>query len=347
MAYSVQKVLPSAQKMLESLPISPEISDQIARDRTEIQNILSGRDPRKMLIVGPCSAWPSESVVEYFEKLKKTAEKVSPKLKIIGRVYIQKPRTTTGWLGPVNQPDPFADPDVEKGLIYCRKMMIEILKLGFPIADEAVFTHKKGYLMDLPSWIAIGARSTEDQEHRIFASLLDCPVGLKNPTSGSISIGINSIVAAQHPHVFVIDGQQVQTSGNAFAHLILRGGSGKPNFQAPFIEKAIQKMHEKNVQNPAILVDASHENCLDPETGKKNPRRQPEILDAVLESARQNPEIARAVKGFMVESFLEPGNQNVAEFAPSNPPKFGQSITDPCLSLPETIEMMESVAGQI
>jgi len=343
MSYKIQKPLPTVAELHKKHPVSLEARKQIDRDRIEIQDILAGRDSRKICIVGPCSAWPSEAVARYFEKLKSVADEVSEKLKLVGRVYIQKPRTALGWLGPVNQPDPAAPADIERGIEYCRKMMLEVIDLGFPIADEALFTQKKGYLLDLYSWVAIGARSTEDQEHRIFASMVDCPVGMKNPTSGNIEIATNSIVAAQNSHVFVIDGQQIETSGNPFAHLILRGGGGKPNFQFEKLRQTVAKLREKKVKNPAIIVDASHDNSIDPATGAKNPLLQPAVIFDTLESAKKDPEIATAVKGFMIESFLEDGKQ---KFDPENL-KFGQSITDSCLGIEKTADMLRKLASRI
>ena len=167
MSYIVQKVLPHPKEVKAKLPLSEGLNTRVEQDRKEISNILSGKDDRKILIVGPCSAWPDTDVVEYAKKLKKVSDRVSDKLKIVLRIYTQKPRTTVGWTGPLSQPDPFAEPDYEAGILYCRKMMLDVLAIGLPIADEALFTHNDGYFVDLISWIAIGARSTEDQEHRI------------------------------------------------------------------------------------------------------------------------------------------------------------------------------------
>lgn len=178
------------------------------------------------------------------------------------RVYIQKPRTTKGWVGAVNQPDPFKYPDIETGMQYAREMMVKVVEMGLPIADEALFTQNSKGFLELLSWVAIGARSTEDQEHRIFASALKCAVGMKNPTHGSLKIGVNSIVAAQHSHIAALDGFEVQTMGNPHAHLVLRGSNHGPNYAESYIEEAKRYMDEQQIKNPSIIVDTSHDNCL-------------------------------------------------------------------------------------
>ncbi|MDH3324355.1 MAG: 3-deoxy-7-phosphoheptulonate synthase [Candidatus Peregrinibacteria bacterium] len=343
MTYQVQKTLPPATEVLTKLPITNEIGARVKQDRQEISDILTGKDSRKLLIVGPCSAWPSDAVIEYYEKLKPIAEKVADKIKIVGRVYIQKPRTTVGWTGPLNQPDPGAPADMESGIYYCREMMIRVLELGFALADEALFTHNDGYFVDLLSWVAIGARSTEDQEHRVFASMIPHPVGLKNPTSGNMQIAVNSIVSAQHPHVFALHRNQIETSGNPLAHLILRGGKGKSNFSEKKILRAVELMDKANIENPAVIVDASHENSINPETGKKDPLLQPRVISEVLDLTEKNSDIANAIKGFMVESFIEDGGQS---FAPEGL-KYGCSITDPCLGIEKTEKMIMEIAERL
>ncbi len=341
MDYTIQKVLPHPKEVKEKLSLADDLKAQVAQDQQEIFDILEGKDDRKILIVGPCSAWPDEAVIEYAKKLKPIADKVKDKLKVVLRIYTQKPRTTIGWTGPLSQPDPFGEPDYEAGIYYCRKMMLDVLEIGLPIADEALFTHNDGYFVDLITWIAIGARSTEDQEHRIFASMIPHPVGMKNPTSGNIPIAINSIIAAQHPHVFALHGRQVKTSGNPHAHLILRGGNGTPNHDFENLKKATQLLKEKEIQNPSIIVDLSHDNSIDPQTGKKDPMLQPKILDDVLESMQKDPEIEKHVKGFMIESFLEDGNQPLKE----GELKFGKSVTDGCLGFEKTVELVEKLAS--
>ncbi len=347
MSYTTQKTLPTAAEIHKKYPRSEELAAQINKDRKEIEAILSGEDDRKILIIGPCSAWPSEAVIEYVKALLPLKEKVEDKIKLVMRVYIQKPRTTIGWTGPVNQPDPYSESDVEAGINYCRPMMLDVLNLGFPIADEALFTHKQGYFTDLYSWIAIGARSTEDQEHRIFASMVDCPVGMKNPTSGDILIGINSILAAQSKHTFVINGEQVKTSGNPYAHLILRGGNGTPNCDIESLKLSAQTLIDKKVENPAIIVDISHDNSIDPATGKKDPLLQPQILDQVVSDMQNNEDLERTIKGFMIESFIEDGGQNMNACNSASELKYGKSITDGCLGIEKTKELILELAEKL
>ncbi len=347
MPYTIEKELPKAQSVLEKIPLKKEFQDQVAQDRLDIKNILEGKDDRKIMIIGPCSAWPSEAVLEYAEALKPTVDKVSDKFKIILRTYLQKPRTTTGWLGPVNQADPFAEPDLETGTYYCREMMVKAVEMGYALADEALFTHNDSYFVDLLSWVAIGARSAEDQEHRIFASMIDHPVGLKNPTSGNIAIGVNSVIAAQHSHVFAFHGKQIRTDGNPHAHLILRGGNGKSNYDLDSLKEAAEILEIKKVQNPAILVDASHDNAIDSATGKKNPLNQGKIIGEVLDSMKKDPLVNKMIKGFMVESFLKDGNQNATQFPSSRELEYGKSITDPCIGIEATKQMLLDLAEKI
>ncbi len=340
MSYKIQKSLPTVEDIHAELPLSSELSSQVAKDRKEIEAILSGQDDRKILIIGPCSAWPSEAVIKYAKALKPLQAKLEDRIKLVMRVYIQKPRTALGWTGPVNQPNPYEVPDVGAGIFYCRKMMLEVLSHGFALADEALFTHKQGFFTDLYSWLAIGARSTEDQEHRIFASMVDCPVGMKNPTSGNIPIAVNSIMAAQNKHTFVLNGNQIRTSGNPYAHLILRGGDGKPNCDLSFLQEAAKTLVDKKVENPSILVDISHDNSIDPETNKKDPLLQPQILQKVVASLKTDPLVAKTVKGFMIESFIEDGGQNMNDFEKAEDLIYGKSITDGCVGLGKTKKLI-------
>lgn len=347
MTYIVQKILPHPKEVREKLPFSDDLKAKVEQDRQDVYNILEGKDDRKLLIIGPCSAWPDTTVIEYVKKLKPIAEKVKNKLKIIIRIYTQKPRTTVGWTGPLSQPNPYGEPDYEEGIYYCRKMMLDVIEMGFAVADEALFTHNDGYFVDLITWIAIGARSSEDQEHRIFASMIPHPTGIKNPTSGNIPIAINSLIAAQHGHVFALHGRQVKTSGNPHAHLILRGGSGKPTYSEKHLQRSTKLLQEKGIVNPSIVVDLSHENAIDPETGKKDALRQPVVMKEVLETMKSNPDIEKVVKGFMCESFLMDGNQNLKNGSQTADMIPGLSVTDPCLGIEKTVEMIEDLAGRL
>lgn len=345
MSYNIIKKLPSAEQLIESIPLSDAGYQKILQDRQEVKNILEGQDNRFLMIIGPCSAWPKEAVLEYAKKLAILNDKVKHALKLIMRVYIQKPRTTKGWTGPVNQPDPFGYPDIEAGMQYARDMMTKVIEMGLPIADEALFTHNAEGFLELLSWVAIGARSAEDQEHRIFASAIDCPVGLKNPTHGSLEIAVNSIVAAQHPHVAVFDGYEVQTQGNAYAHLVLRGSNHAPNYSVSHLEEAKRHMDHHRIQNPAVIVDASHDNCL--VDGKKDYHLQSSVVFSVIESLQHHPHLRSIVKGFMVESFLKEGNQKVDADHPTDIDLNGLSITDPCLSFEQTEEMLLNVVKKL
>ncbi|MBI5457094.1 3-deoxy-7-phosphoheptulonate synthase [Candidatus Kaiserbacteria bacterium] len=339
------KKLPSADEIIAAHPISDEGLSQVKKDRKEIEDILAGRDDRLLFIVGPCSAWPSEAVLKYAKRLKKLSDEVSEKLKLVMRVYIQKPRTIRGWLGPVNQVDPYQEPDIAEGALYCRDMMVKIVEMGLPIADEALFTHNAKGFAELLSWMAIGARSVEDQEHRIFASSVSCPVGMKNSTSGSIEVAVNGIVAAQHKHHAVLDGYQVETKGNPYAHLVLRGGEGGPNYSQEHVHAAAALFEKHKIKNPSILIDVSHENCR--LNGAKEPAQQPVVVKEVLFALKKNPEYKRLVKGFMMESFIQEGSQKLEKLTAETIDRGGLSITDPCVGWDATQELLREVAKEI
>jgi len=345
MDYEIIKKLPTAEEIIQKFPLPVEGHEQIAKDRQEVKDILAGRDNRLLLIVGPCSAWPYDPVVEYAKKLKKLSTEVEKKMKIIMRLYIQKPRTTRGWTGPVNQPNPLLPPDIEKGIAYCRKLMIEMINLGLPIADEALFTHNAKGFLELLSWVAIGARSAEDQEHRIFASAIGAPAGMKNSTSGSITVGVNSVVAVQHPHIAVFDGNQVETMGNEYAHLVLRGGECGPNYHIEHIMVAKRLMEEEQVKNPAIIIDASHDNCKI--NGGKTLERQIQVIHEVVNNLREFPELRKTVKGFMIESFLKDGCQKIDVNNPDAIDMGGLSITDPCVGWERTEQLAQELAEKL
>ena len=343
MNYTVLKKLPAVEEIIRAFPLSVSAQDRIIKDRQDIKAILEGKDKRFLMIVGPCSAWPKDAVLEYAKRLVELNEKVRHALKIVMRVYIQKPRTTKGWTGPVNQPCLFKAPDIEAGVRYTRDMMVKVIEMGLPIADEALFTHNAKGFIELLSWVAIGARSAEDQEHRIFASALDCAVGLKNPTHGSLAIGVNSLVAAQHPHVAVFDGDEVQTHGNLHAHLVLRGSNHAPNYSIAHLEEAKRHMEKHQIKNPSIIIDASHDNCM--VNGKKDYGLQPTIILDLIESLKNRPDLRRLVKGIMVESFLKEGAQSVDLENPAAIDLNGLSITDPCLSFEKTEALHLQLAG--
>ncbi len=345
MRFTVTKKLPRAEDIIQKHPLSDRAWEQIDQDKKELQAILSGRDDRKIVIVGPCSAWPFEGVLDYAARLKELSKKVDHKLKIVMRCYIQKPRTTKGWLGPVNQPDPYAVPDIEAGAYYARSLMVQIIEMGLPIADEAVFTNNAKGFVELLSWLAIGARSTEDQEHRIFASAVDCPVGMKNPTSGMIEIGANSVVVAQHPHTAVFDGMQVETQGNPYAHLVLRGGLHRSNYHVEDLYEAKKCLEAAQVKNPAVIVDASHDNCKI--NGAKNAVQQMHVVREIMSTLALYPELNSLVKGFMLESFIKRGSQKIESMKPEEVDMGGLSITDPCLGWEDTEQLLLEMANTL
>lgn len=345
MSYTTIKKLPSAEEVIQSIPLSTKGYEKILQDRQEINNILEGKDNRLLIIIGPCSAWPDKAVLEYAKRLVSLNKKVEHALKIVMRVYIQKPRTTKGWTGPINQPNPFLSPDIEAGVIYTRKMMVDVIEMGLPIADEALFTHNAKGFLELLAWVAVGARSSEDQEHRVFASAINCAVGMKNPTHGSLSIAVNSVIAAQHPHVAVFDGYEVQTHGNPHAHVVLRGGNHAPNYSIEHLLELKKYMDMQQVLNPSLIIDASHDNCLI--NGKKDPSLQPNIIFDVIRSIENHPELKTLVKGFMIESYLKAGSQKIDENNPEKVDLNGLSITDPCLSWEQTEEMLMKLVNII
>lgn len=345
MQYKIIKPLPSAEEIIAAQPLSQAAERQIVQDKLEVKNILAGTDPRMLVVIGPCSAWPSDAVLEYAKKLKAVSDEVRGQLKIVLRSYIQKPRTAKGWTGPVNQPDPFSSPDIAKGIEYARSLMVKVIELGLPIADEAVFTHNARGFIELLSWVAIGARSTEDQEHRIFASAVDCAVGMKNPTSGNLEIGVNSIIAAQHPHLAVFNGYQVETEGNPYAHLVLRGGIDGSNYDVDSLTRATALLVKNGVSNPSIIIDASHDNCK--VDGKKDPLAQGAVVKQVMQTLAEHPELRNTVKGFMVESFMKSGAQKVEQCTPETIDMSGLSITDPCIGWEETERLLRELAKSL
>jgi 3-deoxy-7-phosphoheptulonate synthase len=338
MNYTIIKKLPSPEELIKKIPLSEKASAKIIQDVQEVKNIIEGKDKRLLIVIGPCAAWPQEAVLEYAQRLKNLELKVKDNLKIVMRVFIQKPRTSKGWTGPINQPNLCTSPDIEEGMYYCRKMMVQIIELGLPIADEALFTHNARGFIELLSLTVIGARSMQDQEHRVFASGIDCAVGIKNPTSGSIEIGINGVSSAQNQHVAIFYGNEVQTHGNQYAHLVLRGGEKEPNYSIAHFKEALEYMQKNNIKNPAVMVDASHDNSkID---GKKFPRQQIKVIEEVLEIIKNEPEIKKIFKGFIIESFLKEGNQKIDPEHPENLDLGGLSVVDPCLGWEETEKLL-------
>ena len=337
-----KRKLPIPKEIKEQYPLTAELSQVKARRDKEIADVFTGKSSKMVLIIGPCSADREDAVLEYCERLAKLQEAVSDKLVLIPRVYTNKPRTTgDGYKGLLHQPDPRKTSDMLEGVIAIRRLHTNVLaSTGLPTADEMLYPDNYRYLSDLLSYVAVGARSVENQEHRLTSSGIDIPVGMKNPTSGDISVMLNSIMAAQHPHTFIYRGWEVDTTGNPLAHAILRGyvnkhGESMPNYHFEELERLYNAYTAKGLQNMALIVDANHAN-----SGKKY-QEQPRICKEVLHSCRHSGEIKSMVKGFMIESYLEPGCQKIGDGV------YGKSITDPCLGWEETVRLVQDIADLI
>ena len=342
MSIKINHELPVPEVLKNEYPLSNEQKSIKQQRDEEIRRIFTGESDKFVVLVGPCSADNEDTVCEYVNRLKKVSDKVSDKLMIIPRVYTNKPRTTgDGYKGMLHQPDPDKAPDLLAGIIAIRKMHIRVLQeTGLSSADEMLYPENRSYLDDVLSYEAIGARSVENQQHRLTASGMDIPVGMKNPTSGDLSVMLNSVIAAQHPHHFIYRGCDVETSGNPLAHTILRGGVDKygqtiPNYHYEDLMRLYDLYSKKDLQNPAVIVDVNHSN-----SGKKY-AEQPRIVSSVLHSRSVNSEIANLVKGVMVESYLLPGSQKV------NQHEYGKSITDPCLGWDETEKLLDKIAESL
>ena len=323
--------LPIPMEVKELYPLTPAMRETFARRDGEIKAVLSGKDDRLLLIVGPCSADREDSVLEYLSRLSRLYERVCDRLVIVPRVFTNKPRTAgDGYLGLLHQPDPEGKPDLFHGLVACRKLHMRALaEVGFSCADEMLYPENYKYFDDLLAYVTVGARSVEDQQHRLTASGAEVPVGMKNPMSGDLAVMLNAVGAAQRAHDFIYRGWAARSTGNPFAHAVLRGyldGAERavPNYRRSDLVRLADLYAERGLQNPAVIVDASHGNS------GKDPEKQPGVIFDVLESRRQNAAVKRLVKGFMVESYLEDGAQKPGEHV------FGRSITDPCLGWEKT-----------
>ena len=319
------------------------MSDELAAKKVsydkEIADVFTGASDKLILVIGPCSADREDAVIDYISRLAKVQEKVKDKIIIIPRIYTNKPRTTgDGYKGMLHQPNPDENPDMLKGIIAIRKLhMRAISETGFFCADEMLYPDNYRYLSDLLSYVAVGARSTENQQHRLTASGLDIPVGLKNPTSGDISVMMNSVTASQHPHTFIYRGWEVESKGNPLAHAILRGyvnrhGQSLSNYHYEDLIGLSETYAKSGLQNPAVIVDTNHAN-----SGKKY-LEQIRIAKEVLHSTRYNDDVKKLVKGFMIESYIEDGAQKIGENV------YGKSITDPCLGWDKTERLILDIA---
>lgn len=334
--------LPIPQEIKKQFPLSEAAAARKAQRDAEIADIFTGKSDKMVLIIGPCSADREDAVMEYLSRLAVLQEEVKDKIFFIPRIYTNKPRTNgTGYKGMVHQPDPTKAEDMLAGLISIRKLHTRAIEeVGFTCADEMLYPENYRYLSDLLSYVAVGARSVENQQHRLTASGMDIPTGMKNPTSGDLSVMFNSIYAAQSSHTFLYRGWEVQTSGNPLCHAILRGyvnkhGESLPNYHYEDLLLTYRLYTEKELIHPAVIVDTNHANS------NKCYLEQPRILSEVLHCCRHNADIRRMVKGFMVESYLEDGNQKIGEGV------FGKSITDPCLGWDKTKELVRRMADQI
>ena len=342
MSFNFVKKLPTPAEIREQYPVSDAII-QVKKERDEmIRKVFTGESDKFLVIIGPCSADNEDAVLDYVHRLARVQEKVSDKLILIPRIYTNKPRTVgTGYKGMLHQPDPEKKEDMLKGIISIRELHKRAIEeTGFTCADEMLYPENWGYVEDLLSYVAIGARSVEDQQHRLTVSGMDVPAGMKNPTSGDFSVMLNSCIAAQSSHTFLYRGHEVTTDGNPLAHTILRGAVNKhgqniPNYHYEDLERLHEKYSLLNLHNPACIVDANHSN-----SGKKH-YEQPRIVDEVLHSRLVNPAIAELVKGVMVESYLLPGSQKVNEH------EYGKSITDPCLGWDETERLIDKIASHL
>ncbi len=334
--------LPIPKDIKAQYPLSTELTLLKQKRDEEIKKIFDGRDDRLAIIIGPCSADREDAVLEYVSRLRTVQEKTADKLLIIPRLYTNKPRTTgDGYKGMLHQPDPNNTPDMLKGIIAIRQLHIHAIEqTGFTCADEMLYPQNHRYLSDLLSYVAIGARSVENQEHRLTSSGLDIPVGMKNPTSGDISVMMNAITAAQHQHTFIYRGWEVHSLGNPYAHAILRGymnkhGQSLPNYHYEDLIGLLEAYQSKGLQNPGVVIDANHANS------NKQYLQQPRIVKEVLHSCRYNADIKKLVKGFMIESYLEDGCQKVEEGV------YGKSITDPCLGWEKTERLLYEIADML
>lgn len=341
MSFKFKKKLPVPKDIKELYPVSSALAAQKKELDQQIIDVITGKSDKFLAIIGPCSADNEASVCEYIERLVKVQEKIKDKVIIVPRIYTNKPRTTgEGYKGMLHQPDPEKAPDLLQGIIAIRKLHMHALETyGMPIADEMLYPENYWYLADILSYVAIGARSVEDQQHRLVTSGFDVPAGMKNPTSGDFSVMLNSVVAAQAAHNFIYRGWDVNTEGNPYAHTILRGstnkyGRSRPNYHYEDLMKLLDMYGERSLKYPAAIVDANHANS------DKQFKEQIRIVKEVLHSRSLSNDIRNLVKGVMIESYLVEGNQKIG----CQPHVYGQSITDPCLGWEDSENLLYEIA---
>ena len=331
--------LPTPQDIKNLYPLDEDLAKIKKQNDEEIAKVFKGESNKLILVIGPCSADREDAVIDYIKRLRKVQDDVKDQIIIIPRIYTNKPRTTgAGYKGMLHQPNPLSDPDMLKGLIAIRKLHMRALEeTHFSCADEMLYPENHRYLSDLLSYVAVGARSVEDQQHRLTASGLDIPVGMKNPTSGDLSVMMNSINAAQHSHTFIYRGWEVVSEGNPLSHAILRGyvdkrGNSHPNYHYEDLITLCELYEKSGLINPGVIVDTNHAN-----SGKKW-HEQVRIAKEIMHSTRHNEKVFKLVKGLMIESYIEDGCQKADEGV------YGKSITDPCLGWEKTEKLIYDLA---
>lgn len=338
----VQRIM-TDNELKENYPLSASLREIKTERDNIVKDIIAGRDKRKLLIIGPCSADNEEAVCDYVARLAKLAEEVKDKLFVVPRIYTNKPRTKgEGYKGILHNPDPHTNvTNIQEGIIALRKMHLRaISESGLTAADEMLYPDNLVYLDDLLTYVAVGARSSENQQHRLVASGIDVAVGIKNPMNGSIPVTINSIYAAQIPNEFKYRSWQVRTSGNPYAHAVLRGsvdvyGNNVSNYHYEDLMKLYQLYQEENLHNPAVVIDTNHSNS------NKKPLEQIRIVHEIVNNMRENNILMEFIKGFMIESYIEDGNQKPTECV------YGKSITDGCIGWEKTKSLVYGMAGKL
>ena len=335
--------LPIPMDIKAQFPVPAECTRMRCAQVDEMTRIFEGKSDKFILVIGPCSADSEAPVLDYISRLRKVADKVADKIMIIPRIYTNKPRTTgEGYKGMLHQPDPNAAPDLLKGIVSIRSLHIKAMtECGFCCADEMLYPENHRYLSDIIGYVAVGARSSENQQHRLTASGIDVPVGMKNPTAGDISVMMNAIKAAQSSHMFLYRGWEVKSHGNPLAHAILRGyvdkqGRSHPNYHFEDLYHLYETYMESGLKNPAVIVDTNHSN-----SGKRY-LEQIRIAKEVLHSCRYSPEVKSIVKGLMIESYIEDGSQKISDCE-----VYGKSITDPCLGWEKTERLIYDIADSL
>ena len=331
--------LPSPEEIIAKYPLREDLKEKKKDFDKAIADVFTGKSDKFLAVIGPCSADNEDSVLDYVIRLAKVADEIKDKIIVIPRVYTNKPRTNgDGYKGLLHQPDPEKKPNVHEGLVAIRKMHLRVVEeTGMFTADEMLYPDNLGYLDDVLSYIAVGARSVENQQHRLTSSGAEVPVGMKNPTSGDMSVMLNAIYAAQQSHEFIYRNYEIKTDGNPLAHAILRGAVNKhgqclPNYHYEDLKLLHDLYLERDIVNPAVIVDANHSNS------NKKYKEQVRIVKEVLHSMRYSDEIGKFVKGVMIESYIEEGNQKIEEHI------YGKSITDPCLSFEDSKKLLLEMA---